>query len=158
MPSTRLNNHPRPSTGATKSRASGYRAHICDTAAGRRRVALEGTSLRRLVAPHGRGRPRLAGRKLRIIAEKGRAIGAHDPLFITNVEEHMGMILGRSRPDAHEFPGPDLDHGNPHVVLKMRRRPRSHANDLKRSCGCRAIAYVRCVSKERALGPISVRE
>src|SRR5450631_2773731 len=60
-----------------------------------------------------------AGRQRRIEAIERRAIRADQLGVAAHVEKYMGVVERWCLADAHEFPGPDLDHGNAGVVVEM---------------------------------------
>src|SRR4051812_45647270 len=94
-------------------------------AAAARSVKVEGGA--GLVLVEALGRARLARLQLRAIAEQRRAIGADDVVVRAHVEEHMRMVEGRLRADAHELARAEIDRRNPGVVVEMRDAEIGHS-------------------------------
>src|SRR6266852_8043854 len=78
-----------------------------------------GSELGRL-APGAFRRTRLIAVQRRIVTIQRRAIGADRLTVVAYIDENMRVIERRRRPDAHEFPGADLDRRHPRIVVKMR--------------------------------------
>jgi len=54
-----------------------------------------------------------------LVAIERRTIWADDFLVLAHIKKNVRMIVGRCRPDAHEFPGADLDHWDARIVVKV---------------------------------------
>src|SRR5579864_1978913 len=74
-------------------------------------------------------RPRLIGLERRIVAVKGRAIGADKFVVVAHVAKDMRMIERRHGADAHEFLGADLDLDDANIIVEMRNDIVGHALD-----------------------------
>jgi hypothetical protein len=62
-----------------------------------------------------------------------RAVGADDLAIIAHVEEHVRMVEGRARANAHELRRSNLNDGNPRIILKMRNDMVGHRLNPKTS-------------------------
>src|SRR5947209_15336777 len=71
-------------------------------------------------------RDRLVGVELRIEAIERGAIRADELVVVAHVAEHMRMIEGRRRADAHEFLRADVDHRHARIVMEMRNDVLGH--------------------------------
>ncbi len=85
-------------------------------------------------------RPRLIGRKRRIVAIERRAIRANVFGIVAHVAIDMRMVEWRLGADAHKFLGADLDDRDAGIVVEMRNYRVRHARDIRLSKSAGTIA------------------